>query len=131
MQNEQLAAYVNAVLFTNDRFNAEEARVRDLPCFVITLSKRDQARMRNVACRAEKSEFPFSRLIKHRYFITSAHGLPTISIVEHRAGDWSIALIGTSGYAMVCDSLRSRVGAFLMAHMIADTMTAHRLANEA
>lgn len=128
MKSESLSQYVSDVLFVNDRFNAEESRVRDLSCFVITLSKRDQARIQNVELRKVlASEFD-SALVKNRYLIVSSHGLPTISIVEHRAGDWSLALTDDSGYTMVCESLRSRVGAFLMAHVVADTMTAHRLA---
>lgn len=128
MKITDLDDYVSNVIFLNDRFNEEESRVKDLPPFVIGLPERDLARFKNVETR-KLTTAPRSRSIISRDIIVSKRDLPTIVIVKHNAGDWSVGLDNSKNYAVISENITSRVGAYLIAHMVADTMTAHRKAS--
>lgn len=119
----ELADYVNDVLFMNDRFNAEEDRVQHL-LSPIDFTERECARYMNVQKRAVKS--PERPNVRQQFKIVSKHGLPTISIVQHLGGYWSIALLQDAESEMVALSLPSVFAAFVLAHTVADSMTAHR-----
>lgn len=124
MKITDLDDYVSSVIFQNDRFNEEEGRVKDLPTFVIGLSERDSARFKNVQKR-KLTTATRSRSIISREIIVSKRDLPTIVIIKHNAGDWSVGLDNFKSYAVISEGIVSRVGAYLIAHMVADTMMAY------
>lgn len=119
----ELADYVNDVLFMNDHFNADEDRVYHL-LSPIDLTERECARYMNVHKRVIKS--PKRPNVGQQFKIVSKHGLPTISIVQHLAGYWSLALLQDAETEMVASNLPSVFAAFVLAHTVADSMTAHR-----